>query len=706
MIPLYKKLKYNHIIIKDYEDLIDMRNVFEKEKPKYACYDTEATGLNVLIDTPFMVIFGFNNFVYVCDNRDKGLFDNFIRTMLTLCKEEIILLFAHNAKFDRHMLFNNNTPIPYEIKLADTITIARLITPCDDDFASMKLADIGARYVDKDSKFGGELIKTILHRLKKERKKMVCDNYKLITGDTKFTDAWETYVKRINHITEYHEAFDDYKEPTYYDAYLESPEMFIDYAFDDVVIMLEFLKKAIPIYSHKYMRDGKVDNSIFFRENQLISDIGDVERNGFTIDLQYLIDSHFTVLKYKDDLYAKLEELTGETWRVGQHEKIKDYFRNSFDIDLVKSDKKAIKTLTESTDTTVKDVAGIIIQLRTVDKWLSTYIDGVLNKVLKIDGVYKLFTTINNNGTVSGRVSSDLQQMPKYAISDLNGVEIYSPRKMVIPSEGTMLVFADMSQIELRAQAYYTILSGEPDYNLCRAYEPYGCFNINTFETFDFTNPLHISSWKSGEWFNEDGTVWKATDLHSATTRKAFPELTDEDSDEFHKARYLGKMTNFSSNYGVGVKKLAEQLDCSIEIATKLRNSYNSTFPGVIAYGKATSKALALKGYVENLYGRKYYLDSSSNYYKANNYLIQGSCADGLKESEIRICKYLKDKKSKFIMAIHDELCIEVAKGEEYIIPVIREFMECMSDKMPYVPIVCDIEYTTTNWAEKLSWKE
>lgn len=34
--------------------------------------------------------------------------------------------------------------------------------------------------------------------------------------------------------------------------------------------------------------------------------------------------------------------------------------------------------------------------------------------------------------------------------------------------------------------------------------------------------------------------------------------------------------------------------------------------------------------------------------------MIQGTGADALKEVEIKICEYLKDKKSRFILPIHD----------------------------------------------------
>ena len=45
------------------------------------------------------------------------------------------------------------------------------------------------------------------------------------------------------------------------------------------------------------------------------------------------------------------------------------------------------------------------------------------------------------------------------------------------------------SQLELRVQAFYTILVGQTDYNLCRSYMPYDCHHYKTGEQFDYKNP-------------------------------------------------------------------------------------------------------------------------------------------------------------------------------------------------------------------------
>ena len=719
---LFDKFNYKTLEVKTMKDVEKMWLDYNLgDTPRYFAYDTETTGLNFMKDIPFLVIFGFNKNVYLWDANFKEA----THIMFKIVQKAKKMLFAHNAKYDYHMLHNIGTPIPDDIKLSDSITLFRLISDCDDDFQSMRLEKLGEKYVDPEAKFAGHEIKKMLERMRAERKKTVCSNYKALTGEKSFKAAWETFSNRVRFITEYHEAFNDYKEPTYYDAYLRDPELVKMYAIDDVVIILEFLKNAGKIYANKYydVKTGKIDNRTWYRENELIRGIAAMERNGFKVDVDYLIKSHYKIEKFRELLYNKLHKLTNSEWKVGQHAEIKKFFMDKFNIELASSDKKAITGLSHHENEKVAEIARLILKLRTVDKWLSTYIDGVLNKIVEVNGEWKLFTSLNNNGAISGRVSCDLQQMPKYAIyetdadnemlldkslNDSEDHELFHPRKFVIPSDGYKLYFADYSQMELRIQAYFTILVGAPDYNLCRAYMPLDCYTLtNDFEViqFNYNNPEHIKHAYDWEWFNnKDNTEWKPTDLHTKTTLTAFPEFKDKtDTKEFKKKwRYLGKSTNFAKNYGCGAKTLAENLGIDLETATKLSDAYNNAYPGVIKYQQKVQSELALKGYVSNLYGRKYYIEKSTNYYKGNNYVIQGTGADALKEVEIKICEYLKDKKSRFILPIHDELALEVHPDEEDEVPrKVKEIMESVGDVIKCVPMVSEVEMTDTNWAEK-----
>ncbi len=277
----------------------------------------------------------------------------------------------------------------------------------------------------------------------------------------------------------------------------------------------------------------------------------------------------------------------------------------------------------------------------------------------------------------------------------------------------------------MRLQAYFTIISGTLDYNLCKAYMPYDCRHYETGEQFNYLNPEHIKHWgdfrpgaphpsefKDGNeeifkkgwsvWIdNKTNEPWIPTDLHTAITLQAFPDL-EVGTPEFKKHRYMGKSTNFGKIYGIGPKKLAQQLDIDFDIAKNLSDSFNATFPGILGYQNETQGELVLKGFSENLYGRRYYIENPNNNYKVNNYRIQGTGADMLKEVEIRVCEYLKDKKSRFILPIHDELGIEVADDEKDFVPQkVKEIMEDVKDKIPYIPIIAEAECTTTNWKEK-----
>ncbi len=100
------------------------------------------------------------------------------------------------------------------------------------------------------------------------------------------------------------------------------------------------------------------------------------------------------------------------------------------------------------------------------------------------------------------------------------------------------------------------------------------------------------------------------------------------------------------------------------------------------------------------MYGRRYYLKDNNKAYKLANYLIQGTCADMLKECIIEIDQLLKDWKSRFVMTVHDELSFYIAAGEEHLVSKIKSIMETHTWHL--VPLVSDVEVTTGAWVNKI----
>ena len=139
------------------------------------------------------------------------------------------------------------------------------------------------------------------------------------------------------------------------------------------------------------------------------------------------------------------------------------------------------------------------------------------------------------------------------------------------------------------------------------------------------------------------------------------------------------------------------------EEGKKLFDANKEAFVGLVAYGKMIRTFYNKNGYVENAYGRKYRLKSYNH--KMINYVIQGTGATLLKQKLVETHNFLKDYKSRIIHNIHDEIQFEIHKDEPQIVLKLKEIMENTNHKF-IVPIVTDIEMTSTNWNNKEEYNE
>lgn len=188
-------------------------------------------------------------------------------------------------------------------------------------------------------------------------------------------------------------------------------------------------------------------------------------------------------------------------------------------------------------------------------------------------------------------------------------------------------------------------------------------------------------------------------DLHSVTCQAVFGEVTKE-------KRALAKSINFGIIYGMGPKKFCEMVNeeypdfnMTYTDARGFINKYYTTYQKVRTFTWRVPQKILDVGYVQDIFGRKYTTPKNESY-KGVNYLIQGCAAGVIKKAMIGINQLLHGKKSNLLLTIHDELVIEIHKEEEALVPQIVQVME---DRTTFrVPILVNIERTTTNWAEKV----
>lgn len=227
---------------------------------------------------------------------------------------------------------------------------------------------------------------------------------------------------------------------------------------------------------------------------------------------------------------------------------------------------------------------------------------------------------------------------------------------------------------------------------------PFQCHN-EVLGNFDYNNPDHIRAWAE-QWFLDETpeVLWTPTDVHAATTTAATG--LDADHPDFKMLRTtIGKKVNFSKNYGAERARMRVMFPKATEAEiTRINDSYYIAFPGVKHYHKYCTERAAYYAGTENLFGVFYYGVSG---HKLKNLLVQGSAAFYLKLKIRANYEYTKqnDIKSKWQMNIHDELSWERYHTETEIFFDFKRIMEDWPDAL--VPIVAEMDVTTTTWADK-----
>ena len=696
----YSLLGYNVYVMETDEEIQDMIDKCPESVGLFA-FDTEtntkidmskrdASNIDIMHDRPFLIQFGFGDSIVVVDLRLPNVHKEVALQLFDDYRRKASLCLAHNIKFDINMLYNLGYDQEFT-NACDTMSIARLALESKSEREggySMGLKPLAARLLGSSYADAGREIDMALRRLWEQKlkelaallkpygisRRQINDTLKDVTG------SMDEYTEEVQEIWY---RWNIRSRVSYADV---EPEIMWRYGATDVILVLELTKLLLPIVKDKCQMD------VLRREMALVMPLVRMERTGYTVDKQYLIRCKSALVFEINQIKEQNFRIAGEWIKPNQHIAIKEMLLRKFGYDLESTDKNRMHILIQTDKTMpdqVKKYLENVIYLRTLEKWIATYLNPMLYK-LNSSGDTKVYTMYNPNGAVSGRFTSNFQQFPKNGIfSKLGDFELFHPRRMfTVDKDFVELAYIDYSQVELRLQAEYThyVTKGYGDVNMLRAYLPFKCTKVGD------------------EWIEDDtGEVWKGIDLHTQSTCNAFPDV-DVSSPEFKKLRYVGKRVNFALIYGASLRKVQEAVaDADPEVVAKLYHGFHDRFKGVAAYGNWVSAqwTASSDGHVTNLLGRRYYIKDAKDVYKLNNYLIQGSAADMIKLAIIKIDNMLRKGgyKTRLQGCIHDELCVCVAEGEHDVIYKIKHIME--NTIKTFVPIVAEIEVTKTTWADK-----
>jgi DNA polymerase I len=173
--------------------------------------------------------------------------------------------------------------------------------------------------------------------------------------------------------------------------------------------------------------------------------------------------------------------------------------------------------------------------------------------------------------------------------------------------------------------------------------------------------------------------------------------------------RRVGKTLNFALIYQQGAMATANQMNVSTKQAQEYIAKYFASYPKVRSFMEQTKMFAHTNSYVQTLWGRRRYFknlkDRNDAVRKADeraacNAPLQGSAADLIKLAMIRLDKELTGRglNGKLILQVHDELVLDVPKGElEETKQVVRESMQM--DQPLLVPLRVDIG-VGPNWMD------
>lgn len=373
-------------------------------------------------------------------------------------------------------------------------------------------------------------------------------------------------------------------------------------------------------------------------ELPLITVLSDMENLGICTDRTQLREFSKTLEIEIERVTAHVYELAGQSFTIGSPKQLGEVLFDKLKLPGATKTKTGYATGVEVLSVLAADheIASEVLSWRELTKLKSTYADS-LERLVAEDG--RIHTTYSQAVAATGRLSSNDPNLQNIPIRTELGRGI---RKAFHAAEGYTLASLDYSQIELRVLAH-----------MCE-------------------EPALVEAFRDH------------VDVHTVTAQAMFG-LADGAATK--EQRRLAKMLNYAVLYGVTDFGLAQQLGTgfSRSEAGALIQQYNERFPSVQEFTKNIVAEAKSKGFTTTLIGRRRYfpdihapklMERKYAERQAMNAPIQGTAADMLKLAMLKCDELLKDRPTRMLLNVHDELVFEVKNGDEDVIPLLRHAME------------------------------
>jgi DNA polymerase-1 len=387
-----------------------------------------------------------------------------------------------------------------------------------------------------------------------------------------------------------------------------------------------------------------------------------IERNGVLIDADKLAAQSNELAARIAELEQQAYELAGGPFNLGSPKQIGEIFFGKLQLPVIKktatgapsTDEEVLQKLAED-----YPLPKILLEHRGLSKLKSTYTDKLPKMVNPKTG--RVHTNYAQAVAITGRLASNDPNLQNIPVRTAEGRRI---REAFVAPQGSVIVSADYSQIELRIMAHIS-----EDEAMLRAFA-------------------------AGE------------DIHRATAAEIFGVPPEEVQSE---QRRYAKVINFGLIYGMSAFGLAQNLGIERGAASNYIERYFQRFAGVKRYMDETRLLAKERGYVETVFGRRLWLpeiNSPNGPRRAGaeraaiNAPMQGTAADLIKLAMIAVQDWIERDalRTRMVMQVHDELVLEVPQDELELVKLkLPELMGGVATLK--VPLVAETG-VGSNWEE------
>lgn len=453
----------------------------------------------------------------------------------------------------------------------------------------------------------------------------------------------------------------------------EKREKYLRYAAFDAAYTLALFE----LFREKLREDLRIKRLFYKLVMPAARAIERIERRGLTLDLAKYAEVEKQVRRERQEELDKLNKMVGKPINWNSHPQIREVLYKQLKLKTTVKTDKGLPSTGEDALVEIRSqhpIAEQLVKYREKEKFLGTYIEGW--KGFTWGG--RLYLSYKIHGTVTGRYSSRLHQVPRDG----------TIRNLVIAPPDWVFVQADLSQAELRIAA-----------EMSRDIELVSCFRPGGQDVHWRTLLYMVGSGRSREYYEPA--------IKTAREIGHYGKLNLSDSIEilgksghtkaievwkpWKEGRKKAKAINFGFVFGMYENKFIQQAktkydwDCSYEEAHDFRTAYFELYSGIPPWHEKQKALVRADGSVRNLFGRLRRLPGIYSSDKelrmecerqAINSPVQGTIGDWKAAAMVEIEETISTDRLRIVGEHHDALLM-IARPEflDETLPQVRRIM-------------------------------